>query len=648
MASDAALWEPSAECARETRLASFMRLHAPGSIARGLDYDRLWDWSVTDTDAFWRAVWEFCGVVGTPGEVAFVPAEHPIDARFFPTAQLNFAENLLAGNAGWISFHGEDGSSRRLTGPEFRELVRRIQSAMRAAGLRAGDHVGAIVPNTPETLAAMAATAGLGAVWSSCSPDFGIRAVIDRFRQIKPRLLFATNGYFYGGRWHATLDRAGSVVEMLTETPDLVILPYHGLDSDHVEDGPGRSLSAFLDDGAGPVALERYPFRHPLFVMFSSGTTGLPKCIHHSAGGTLLKHVAEHQLQCDLRHGDRMMFFSTCGWMMWNWLASALASGVSVVLYDGSPFHPSARRLIDIAQREQLTHFGASAKYFDACAKAGLQPARSHDLRKLRVILSTGSPLPPASFDYIYSSWKRDVCVSSIAGGTDIIGCFVGGSPISPVYRGQCQKRMLGMNVEVYDSRGDAVIGEPGELVCATPHPSMPIGFGHDADGSKYRDAYFSTYDGVWRHGDWVVLTPEGGMEFRGRSDATLNPGGVRIGTAEIYRPVEEIDDVLEALAVARTIDSDTEILLFVRLREGVTMSHQLDGEIRQAIRTGASPRHVPAQIIAAPDLPRTKSGKISEIAVRNLVNGGIVVNDEALENPQSLAFFEAFSVDGG
>ena len=634
------LWEPSAERAGNSLLARFIAEHTPHDVAESCDYEKVWEWSVESPEAFWHAVWKFCDVIGDAGETAFRSAKDPIDARFFPSARLNFAENLLSRRLETISFHGEDLTTRHMEGEDFKSLVMQIQCGLQAAGVAKGDRVAAIAPNTPETLAAMIATASLGAVWSSCSPDFGVDAIADRFRQIAPKLVFCTDGYFYGGHWFATLSAAKEIREQLPSQPKLVVLPYHGVDASVPETGDALPLEKFLARPDTPPVFTRFDFRHPVFILFSSGTTGLPKCICHSAGGTLLQHMKEHQLHCDIKPGDRLMFFSTCGWMMWNWVASALASGAALTLYDGSPFSPSASRLVDIAESDSLTHFGASAKYFDACAKACLKPAISHQLPDLRVVLSTGSPLSPATFDYIYSDWKHDVCLSSISGGTDIIGCFAGGSPIDAVYRGQCQKRLLGMNVLIFDDEGESVTGQAGELVCASPHPSMPIGFVGDTNDEKYRAAYYSVYPDVWRHGDWAELTREGGIEFQGRSDATLNPGGVRIGTAEIYRPVEQIEEILEALAVGRDIGADTEVVLFVRLRDGLAMSSSLDRRIRDAIRKNASPRHVPAEIIDVPDLPRTRSGKICEIAVRDVLNGRKVANAGVIANPESLDFF--------
>ena len=639
---DTLLWEPSRERAESTLIADFMgRLDIAGA-AGNLDYDALLEYSIEYPGPFWRAVWDFSGVIGDPGQTDFVPAKDIRDIRFFPDASLNYAENLLRRRDGALAiiFHSECGERRCVTWEELNSLVGRLQRSMKEDGIGAGDRVAGVVANTPETVAAMIATASLGAVWSSCSPDFGINGVMDRFGQIEPKLLFCTAAYRYGGKTFHALPTAVEVANRIPSIGRVVVLPYAESVNAPVE---GNTSFADYLGGQGPARPEfnRVGFRSPLFIMYSSGTTGLPKCIVHSVGGTVLQHLKEHKLQGDIKPGDRVMYATTCGWMMWNWLVSALASEATIVLYDGSPMHPDAVRLPDIASAEHLTHFGASAKYFDACAKAGLVPQTQCDLSALRVVYSTGSPLSPESFDYIYRQWKSDVCLSSIAGGTDILGCFVGASPISPVYRGQCQKRHLGMDIRVCDADGNSLLGEPGELVCASAHPSMPTGFFNDHDGTKYNDAYFSRYPGVWHHGDWVCLTETGGIVFFGRSDATLNPGGVRIGTAEIYRPVEQFDEVLEALAIGLNAGSDVEIVLFLRLRDGAALTDKLISDIKRAVRENASPRHVPSRIFAVSDIPRTKSGKIVELAVRNVVNGMPVKNIEALANPEALEEFK-------
>ncbi|MDE0112189.1 MAG: acetoacetate--CoA ligase [Albidovulum sp.] len=638
------IWEPTPERADSTLIKGFMEMVGRGIVDNRPDYDELWRYSVECPSEFWSSVWDFCGVVGHRGNRSIAPAKNLMDVRFFPDASLNYAENLLRerGNETAMVFHGERGIRRTLSRELLRRQVARLQIALKRDGIGSGDIVSGIVPNTPEATLAMLATASVGAVWSSCSPDFGVSGVLDRFGQIKPKLLFCGDGYDYNGKWFDSLSEAKELAEKMPSIKRIVVLPYSG---GRIDASRAGKLGIAVDDylsgtEGGEPEFARMSFGSPLFVMFSSGTTGLPKCIVHSIGGTLLQHLKEHQLQCDLRPGDRLMYFSTTGWMMWNWMVSALATGATIVHYDGSPFRPDGYRLSDLARSEGLTHFGASAKYFDSCAKAGIRPADAGELPDLRVILSTGSPLSPDGFDYVYDNWKKDVCLSSIAGGTDIIGCFVGGSPVSPVFRGECQKRHLGMDVQVYDENGNSLEGRPGELVCASSHPSMPTGFFNDHGKKRYREAYFDKFKGVWHHGDWVELTSEQGLIFYGRSDATLNPGGVRIGTAEIYRPVERIDEVLEALAIGLKTGYDTEIVLFVKLRDGASLSDVLSKRIKSEIREAASPRHVPSKIIEVADIPRTKSGKIVELAVANVVNGLPVKNVHALANPDALEQF--------
>ena len=638
------LWRPSPERIQSTLLARFMQRTGVGCGSGGIDYDELWRFSISEPELFWAGVWDFCDVIGTRGETVFEPGNLITDATFFRDARLNYAENLLGKPTSEfrLIFHGENGLRRELGHAELSGLVGRIQQALQRDGIGIGDRVVGVVPNTPESAALLLAVTGLGAVWSSCSPDFGKSGILDRFGQLRPKVMFCADGYFYNGKWFETIGTADEVAAELDSVGRLVVCPYEGAGArPRSRRGGHPSLSEYIEGSSGSEpSFVLVGFNDPGFILFSSGTTGLPKCIVHGVGGTLLQHLKEHQLQCDIKPGDRVMFFTTCGWMMWNWLMSAMASEASLVLFDGSPFHPGPERLATIAEAERVTHFGASAKYFDACSKAGVCPVTTCDLASLRTVLSTGSPLSPEAFDYVYSSWKADLCLSSIAGGTDIIGCFVGGSPVSPVFRGQCQKRHLGMNVGAFDECGDEVVGKPGELVCRSPHPSMPVGFLNDPGGKRYQDAYFSRFPNVWHHGDWVELTDEGGLVFYGRSDATLNPGGVRIGTAEIYRPVEGLNEVVEALVVGVSKGSDTEIVLFVRLRPDVQLTQALKDRIRQSVRQGASPRHVPSRIIAVPDIPRTKSGKIVELAVRDTIEGRPVRNTEALANPEALEHF--------
>ncbi len=636
---DRPIWTPSAGRVRVSRLNTFLR---ELSFA---DYEVLHRWSIESPDAFWRAVWEFCEVIGEPGHTVL---ENPFampGARWFPDARLNFAENLLRfkEDSDALVFWGEDRIRRRLThGALFRETAR-MAAAFRDAGVTAGDVVAALMPNMPETLIAMLAAASIGAVFSSCSPDFGVRGILDRLGQIAPKILIAASGYFYNSK---RIDCIGKLAEVAAELPSLervIVVPYATEDRDLTSIPKAETLADFTAryPADTPLPFTRLPFDHPLYILFSSGTTGVPKCIVHGAGGTLLQHLKEHQLHSDIQPGDRFFYFTTCGWMMWNWLVSGLASGATLLLYDGSPFVRDGRILFDYAYAERITHFGTSAKFLDSLAKAGVRPMETHPLYDLRTIFSTGSPLAPESFDFVYRHIKYDVQLSSISGGTDIVSCFVLGCPALPVWRGEIQCRGLGMAVDVYDEEGNSVRGQKGELVCTRPFPSMPLGFRNDPDDARYTAAYFAKYPGVWAHGDYAEITEHDGIIIYGRSDAVLNPGGVRIGTAEIYRQVERLSEVLESLAIGQERDGDVRVILFVRLRDGHTLDEDLTRRIKQAIREGASPRHVPAKVIAVPDIPRTRSGKSVELAVREAVHGRPVKNRESLANPEALAFFE-------
>jgi acetoacetyl-CoA synthetase len=644
MQDDAPLWIPSKERVEAATLTRFMALASEISGRKLDDYRALQEWSVEDREGFWSLVWEFCNVIGDRGERLLEDGARMPGARFFPDARLNFAENLLrhSGPGDALVFRGEDKVRRRLSWDELRERVSRTQQLFAEQGLVAGDRVAAVIPNMPEAIVCMLAATSLGAIWSSCSPDFGEQGILDRFGQIEPKLLIACDGYFYAGKRIDVSNKIAAVMEKLPTVRQAYIVDYLGeaaAAAEKVRDA--SALDAALEPYA-PHALrfERQPFDHPLYILFSSGTTGIPKCIVHCAGGTLIQHVKEHRLNADIHEGDRFFYFTTCGWMMWNWLVSGLASGATLLLYDGSPFHPDGNAIFDFAADEKMTYFGTSAKFIDSVRKAGLRPIDTHDLASVRTLSSTGSPLAPESFRFVYDAIKKDVHLASISGGTDIAACFVLGTPTEPVWTGEIQVPGLGMAVDVWDDDGKPVQGEKGELVCTRAFPSMPVSFWNDPDGSKYRSAYFERFDNVWCHGDFAEWTPHGGMVIHGRSDATLNPGGVRIGTAEIYNQVEQMPEIIEAICIGQQWDDDVRVVLFVRLAEGAVLDAELEARIKARIRTGASPRHVPARIVAVSDIPRTKSGKITELAVRDIVHGRHVKNKEALANPEALDLY--------
>jgi acetoacetyl-CoA synthetase len=637
------LWSPNSERIERARITGFIHSQEAAGV-KAHTFKELYRWSINNPEAFWEGVWDFCGVVGERGGRTLANGDRMPGARWFPDAKLNFAENLLQGRGSEpaILFRREDGQRRTLTFDDLRMEVGRLQSAFRASGLSPGDRVAAILPNIPEAVIAMLAVTSLGGIWSSCSPDFGTPGVLDRFGQIEPRFLIAVDGYPYKGRNFNTLEKLAPIQTGLPTVERTVVIPH----TTRASSVRGLQDTVCWDDFASsqhsqePV-FPRFPFDQPIYILYSSGTTGKPKCIVHGAGGTLLQHLKEHQLHTDVSSGDRLFYFTTLGWMMWNWLVSGLASHATLVLFDGNPFHPAPEALWNLAAEERISVFGTSAKYIDACKKAGLKPASTHDLPSLRTILSTGSPLVPESFDWVYGSVKHDVHLASISGGTDIVSCFVLGCPVLPVYRGEIQCRGLGMQVEVFNEAGNSVIGEPGELVCTAPFPAMPVAFWNDPDRARYRAAYFDHYPGVWRHGDWMKLTEHGGAIIYGRSDATLNPGGVRIGTAEIYRQVEQFDEIEESIVVGQHMaDGDQRIMLFVKLREGVDLTDLLQDQIRRRIRDNTTSRHVPAVITPVTDIPRTRNGKISEIAVRDVLDGRPVKNTEALANPEALEQF--------
>jgi acetoacetyl-CoA synthetase len=641
-----ALWTPDPERVAATAMTLFRHLACERSGTELADYDALWRWSIDDRAAFWSLLWEFCGVVASKtADDVLIDGDAMPGAKWFAGARLNHAENLLRrrDDAEAIVCWRENGTRSAMTFAELYDSVAALRAWLASNGVGEGDRVAGFLPNLPETIAAMLATASLGAVWTSCSPDFGTRGVLDRFGQIEPKALICADGYFYGGK---TFDSRPRVTEILAELPSVeavVVVSY-------VEDTPDISglrdavswSAATSAVPSGDIPFAQVTFDHPLFIMYSSGTTGAPKCIVHGHGGTLLQHLKEHRLHCDLSADDRLFYFSTCGWMMWNWQVSGLAIGATLMLYEGNPAHPGPEILWDFVEKEKITIFGTSAKYLSAMEKAGVKPRESHDLSAMRLLMSTGSPLTHESYDYIYRDVKQDMQLSSISGGTDIVSCFVLGNPVLPVYKGEIQSRGLGMAVEVFGDDGKALPdGEKGELVCTRPFPSMPIGFWNDSDGAKYHAAYFDTFPNIWRHGDWSVVTPSGGMVIYGRSDAVLNPGGVRIGTAEIYRQVEQFDEILESLCIGQDWDDDVRVVLFVVMRPGHELTDDLIAAIRLKIRTNASPRHMPAKVIAVADIPRTRSNKISELAVRDIVHGRQVKNTEALANPDALKLYE-------
>jgi len=643
--TDTPLWTPSAARLAASHLTAFTHLAQTAWNRRFVDYFDLWQASIDHPAHFWSLVWDYTGVIGDKGDCALVNGDSMQSARFFPEAQLNYAENLLRRNddSPALVFWGENQVERVFSWQQLNALVSRLQRAMRANGVQSGDRVAGWMANQPETLAAMLAAASLGAIWTSCSPDFGADSALDRFGQTTPCLLFCSDGYWYNGKQIACGDKLAQLAAGIASLTRIVVVPYLGHAQAVADSLPlAQTLEQFIAPyTAGVIDFPRFAFNHPLFILYSSGTTGKPKCIVHGAGGTLLQHLKEHQLHADLHPRDRLFYFTTCGWMMWNWQVSALASGATLLLYDGSPFATDGSILWQYAEDWQATHFGVSAKYLDSARKLGQIPRQRFKLQSLRTVFSTGSPLTAESFDWAYQAIKDDINLASISGGTDIVSCFALGCSNLPVYSGELQCRGLGMAVEVFDPHGTALRGEKGELVCTRPFPSMPIGFWNDSDGSMLRRAYFNHFPNIWSHGDFAEITEHQGLIIHGRSDALLNPGGVRIGTAEIYRQVQTFAEIDDALAVGQQWEGDERVVLFLRMATGYTLDEPLIERVKQQIKLGASPRHVPAKIVAVADIPRTANGKISELAVKHVLAGQPVNNLGALANPEALRLYE-------
>ena len=639
------LWTPSPERIEQTNVTSLInKINADWDVSL-TDSEHLHQFSVTEMEKFWRSLIEYAELNGeTWTGPELVDRNKLPGAKWFPEARFNYAENILKrrDDADAFVFWGENKVKRRMSFKTLYDQVSSISQALKGMGVGPGDKVAGYLPNLPETIIATLAAASLGAAWSSCSPDFGAQGVLDRFSQIKPKVVFCANGYHYNGKTHDSLGKVEEIVIQLPSVEHVVVIEY----LDGAPDLSGLKNAQHWGDvianhAPNEIEFAQLPFDQPLYIMFSSGTTGAPKCIIHSAGGSLLKHASEHLLHCNMKRDDRIFFFSTCGWMMWNWLVSSLAWGATVLLYDGSPFYPSPNILFDYVDAENMTLFGTSAKFIDALSKNGVRPMDTHDLGSVKIMCSTGSTLAPEGFDYVYGAIKKNVHLVSFTGGTDIMGCFMSGDPTKPVWRGELQQAVYGMDVDVFDDNGKSIQGEKGELVCKQPFPTVPLGFLGDPDGSRYHDAYFAVYDNIWCQGDFVEHTEHGGYIMFGRSDATLNPGGVRIGTAEIYRQVERLDEVKESIVIGQSWDNDVRVVLFVVLSAELTLDDKLTKKIQNQVRANCTPRHVPEKILQVEDIPRTKSGKITELAVRDVVHGRVVKNVEALANPEALAFYE-------
>lgn len=637
------LWKPSRERIVDSRLTNFAHTAESRFDVELPDYDSIHRWSTSQPDQFWSHAWSHLGLIGNQGDEIITRSAKLQETVFFPNATVNIAENFLKRNDEttaiiWID---EAGNKTELTWADLNDQVSTLQQALLGLGVQSGDCIAAWLPNRPETISIMIATASIGAVFTSTSPDFGVRGLLDRFAQVKPKVLFATDGYFYGGKWFSCLEKLTDVEPSLPSLVKTIIVPYQS--GDRTPIAKSRMLwEDFLNPHQPkPVEYPPYSFNHPWYVLYSSGTTGKPKCIVHRSGGVLIKHLVEHGLQCDVRPGDKVFYYTTAGWMMWNWLASALASEATLVLYDGSPFHPSPTALFDLVDETSVSLFGISAKYIDSCAKAEIAPRETHDLSSVRTICSTGSTLVAESFDYVYREIKENVHLQSMSGGTDLCGCLVAGDPTGPVYRGEIQKPALGVKIEILSESGEQLGNKrQGELACSNAFPSMPLSFLDDESGERYHSAYFARYEGKWHQGDFAEWTPAGGIIIHGRSDTTLNPGGVRIGTAEIYAVVDSLPEIIESVVISQRWEGDNRVVLFVVLSEGYVLDNRLKSTIKSSLREQASPRHVPEIIEAVSDLPRTRSGKISELAVKAVIEGDPVRNTEALANPEALDYF--------
>lgn len=640
------LWTPSKSHIDESNIKKFMNFLLIKYNVKVGDYTQLYEWSVQNTESFWKVFWEFSGVISeTRGERITNDSNFFYDTHFFPDAKINFAENLLVrrDDADAIVFWGEDKLKKRISYKELYEHVAKTAIKLKECGIKKGDVVGGYVANTPETTIAALATISIGAIWCSCSPDFGISGALDRLAQVKPKILFATDGYYYRGKTFDNQEKIEGVAKELKDLKKIIILPY--IKSNIVQNLKGDfvNLYEFIEKvDCSDFKFERFEFNHPIYILFTSGTTGVPKCIIHGAGGTLLQHMKEHKLHCDIKPNDRVFYFTTCSWMMWNWLTSVLSSKATLLLYDGSPLYPDTNILFDYADEEGMTLFGTSAKFLDILYKMKASPKKNHFLNKLRTIGVTGSPLSPESAEHVYTDIKEDLHLNCFSGGTDIISCFVTGNPISPVNKGEMQSIGLGMSVKVFDDNGSELkTGGQGELVCTKPFPSQPLGFWNDEDNHKYIKSYFEKFPGNWCHGDWIERTKDGGVIISGRADAVLNPGGVRIGTGEIYNQVSKIEEVLECVAVGQKWDDDERVILFVVLRDGIKLDDELKDKIKKQIRANATPRHVPDKIIQVLSIPKTKNGKITEVAVRTVINGGEVKNKDSLEDASVLKYYE-------